>query len=130
MENNSKITRGSIVLCELANNKGTSVQSGIRPCIVISNEKCNTYSSTVSVIPLTSANKKPLPVHVELNNLPKTSIALVEQLTVIDKTKIIKLLDNVDFETMCKLDRAIALQFALWNYTPNLRRAVTCPPRS
>ena len=32
----------------------TSVQGGVRPVIVVSNNKANTYSSVITVVPLTS----------------------------------------------------------------------------
>ena len=33
---------------------GTSLQSGIRPVVVVSNNKANTYSPVVTVVPFTS----------------------------------------------------------------------------
>ena len=35
-----------------------SVQGGIRPCIVVSNDINNIYAPTVQVIPLTTVEKK------------------------------------------------------------------------
>ena len=54
-----KVVRGQIVMVDLPN-MGTSVQCGLRPCIIVSNNKANMYSPNVIVVPLTSRNKKPL----------------------------------------------------------------------
>ena len=48
-----KIERGDILIADLGKASGTSIQSGIRPVIVISNNKANTYSPVVTVVPLT-----------------------------------------------------------------------------
>ena len=108
MEN---ITRGSIYLCSLPDNPG-SVEGKERPCIIVSNDKANRFSPVVSVIPITSAKKKYLPVHIALDYLPKASVCLVEQLTV-DKQNIIKYLGQVTNETLEKIKTAIKIQFAI-----------------
>ena len=109
MEN---ITRGSIFLCSLPDNPG-SVEGKERPCIIVSNDKANRFSPVVSVIPITSAKKRDLPVHITLDYLPKASVCLVEQLTVIDKQNIIKYLGQVTNETLEKIKTAIKIQFAI-----------------
>lgn len=65
-----------------------SLQTGLRPVIVVSNDTGNYFSSVVTVIPLTSKKKKMLPTHTTLcpsmlNGLRKESIALAEQITTI-----------------------------------------------
>ena len=41
----------------------SSVQEGVRPCVCVSNDKNNTWSSTAQFIPLTSQIKNELPMH-------------------------------------------------------------------
>lgn len=71
-----------------------SIQSGIRPVVIIQNDLGNKYSPTVLVIPLTSQVKKVnLATHVVIDNdvdngLTKTSMLLGEQVTVVNKTAI------------------------------------------
>lgn len=106
-------------MCRLNNGKG-SVQSGYRPVYVISNNKNNTYSTTINVIPLTSKmGKKRLPIHVELwdyrdYGLNAPSTMLVEQITTIP-------VDDLDFRvgsitdqrTISKIRNAIHIQFPI-----------------
>ena len=75
---------GEIWMCHLIEKDG-SIQSGYRPVFILSNDKNNTYSTTLNIIPITSKmNKRKLPVHVELWSYQKyglktPSTMLVEQ---------------------------------------------------
>ena len=48
------IRRGDILWADLGMFPTTSVQGGVRPVIVVSNNKANTYSSVITVVPMTS----------------------------------------------------------------------------
>ena len=52
------VQRFEIWFAELGNHYGSSVQSGSRPVLVISNDVANRFSSTLTVIPLTTVQKK------------------------------------------------------------------------
>lgn len=83
-----KCRRGDIFMVELDKRTTTSIQSGKRPVLVISNDKNNKYSPVVWVVPITSKlKKKSLPTHVALVGcgLSKESQALAEQTSIIDK---------------------------------------------
>lgn len=72
---------------------GGSVQSGIRPAIIASNDIGNRFSPTVNVIPLTTSKskmQKPYPMHVKVPACGgiRTSIALVEQMRPVPKDRI------------------------------------------
>ena len=54
------IRRGDILWADLGMFPTTSVQGGVRPVIVVSNNKANTYSSVITVVPLTSIFDGPL----------------------------------------------------------------------
>lgn len=59
--------RGSIFWCNLSknsNNNRTSVQRSTRPVILVSNSIGNNYAPTITIIPLTTKTKHPLPTHV------------------------------------------------------------------
>ena len=90
--------RGEIYLVDLSNYIG-SEQSGIRPALIVQNEKGNAYSPTTIVCPLTSQQKHALDTHVSLapsdRGIIKDSIVLCEQIRVIDKTRIKKKLGEV-----------------------------------
>ena len=80
------IRRGDILWADLGMFPTTSVQGGVRPVIVVSNNKANTYSSVITVVPLTSRiyKKRYLPTHVfiskyDMTGIRKGSLALAEQ---------------------------------------------------
>lgn len=85
------VKRGEIWYANLGMLKGSSVQGGIRPVLIISNDSNNRYSPTITIIPLTTRSKKRnLPTHVWMqagkgNPLDRPSTALAEQITTIDK---------------------------------------------
>ena len=119
-ENNVVETRphcGEIWMCNLTSKKG-SIQNGYRPVFILSNDKNNTYSTTMNVIPITSKmNKKKLPVHVELWKYHKyglnvLSTMLVEQIMTISFEDLDKCIGKVnDVETLENISRAMAIQF-------------------
>ena len=113
-----KVVRGQIVMVDLPN-MGTSVQCGLRPCIVVSNNKANTFSPNVIVVPLTSRNKKPLPTHYTMqptrnNGLKVSSTALAEQIITLSKTMIKKVVGKVDTEHMEQINRIIKESISLF----------------
>lgn len=40
------------------------INKGFRPVLIVSNDSCNEHSSVVTVVPLTTADKKFMPTHV------------------------------------------------------------------
>lgn len=95
--------------------ENSSVQGGLRPVIVVQNNKGNAFSPTVQVIPLTSRTKKNLPIHTIItgNGLIKESVALTEQIQTIDKTHIRQYIGEVDEATMKRVDVCIMIQLGL-----------------
>ena len=68
-----------------------SEQGGIRPVVIIQNDRGNRYSPTVIVVAVTTRRKKPqLPVHVlltrEESGLKEDSIVLTEQVRTLENT--------------------------------------------
>ena len=101
--NNLEIARGMIVMVDLPLGNG-SVQGGVRPAVVISNDRGNKFSPVLIVVPLTSKVKKFMPTHhtIEpsmINGLSKTSIVLAEQIITIGKDmvrNIVGTLEEID----------------------------------
>lgn len=110
------IKRGDIYYAVLVSKKNSSLQSGRRPVLVVSNNANNVLSGNVNVVPLTGKIKNDLPVHVEIEGygLKKRSVALVEQITTIEKNRIEsdKLIGHVDKETLKKVVEAIIRQMS------------------
>lgn len=105
-----KIYRGDIYLANLNPYKG-SEQGGKRPVIIIQNDVGNHYSPTVIVTAVTSRffKKRALPTHVPLDNaeLEKNSLALLEQIRTIDKSRLIRKIGRVPEEKMKEINQAI-----------------------
>ena len=95
----------------------THIQYGMRPAIVISNNKANENSPVVSVIPLTSNRKKgQLPTHVFISNagLSCSSIALCEQIQSLDKGRMLKKLGQITNPfTIRAVEYGLAVQLGL-----------------
>ena len=113
-----KVVRGQIVMVDLPN-MGTSVQCGLRPCIIVSNNRANLYSPNVIVVPLTSRNKKPLPTHytmqpTRLNGLKTASTALAEQIITLSKDMIKKVIGKVDEEHIDNINHIIKESISLF----------------
>ena len=111
-----KIYRGDIYLANLNPYKG-SEQGGKRPVIIIQNDVGNHYSPTVIVTAVTSRffKKRALPTHVPLDNveLEKNSLALLEQIRTIDKSRLIRKIGRVPEEKMKEINQAIHVSLSL-----------------
>lgn len=94
-----------------------SEQDGKRPVVVIQNNLANKHSPTVIVAPITTVIKKTyLPTHIVIyknNFLKKDSTILVEQVRVIDKTRIITFLGKLKDIQIQKVDKALINAFAI-----------------
>ena len=99
------VHRGDIFFADLGTHSGTSVQSGYRPVLVISNNKGNAHSETITVMPMTGSFKRTdLPCHTILTpeqikdkqcSFSKTTI-LAEQITTISKSALKSYVGKVD----------------------------------
>ena len=112
------IKRGQLVWVDFKERDG-SCQSGKRPAVIIQNDRGNKFSTTTMVIPITSKNKRDLPVHIKLTKdydiAYKGNILMAEQLTVIDKSQILAIGDILDEVELKELDKAMTIQLDLSN---------------
>lgn len=113
---------GEIWMCHLTNKDG-SIQSGYRPVFILSNDKNNTYSTTLNIIPITSKmNKRNLPVHVELRSYQKfglkaPSTMMVEQTTTITIEHLEKKVGIInDRQILLDIGRAMTVQFPIFSF--------------
>lgn len=92
-----------------------SEQNGTRPVVIIQNDIGNKYSPTVLVAPLTSKvkSKHNLPTHVlvKSEHIKHNSIVLLEQIRVLDKSRLISYVDTLTKEEIKKLDIGIIKSF-------------------
>lgn len=102
----------------LQQNQG-SEQSGTRPCIIVSNDISNCYSSIAIAIPLsTKKDKKSLPQHITLKKknypfLTKDSIILTEQIRVIDKGRLIDKVGTVTEKDYYRIIQSLNINFRI-----------------
>lgn len=109
----NRILQGEIWLADLGERDG-NIQSGKRPVIVLQNDVGNKYSPTTIVVPLTSQIKNLLPVHCDVGvecGLKKTSTSLMEQITTINQSQLIKRIGALDVEGYKAIKSAIVASF-------------------
>ncbi len=108
-----QIKRGEIYYADLSPVVG-SEQGGVRPVLILQNDIGNKYSPTVIVSAITSQlSKAKLPTHIELSaeqyNLPKDSVALLEQIRTLDKRRLQHKVTMLSQEKMQEVNRAILI---------------------
>lgn len=96
------------------------LQSGLRPVVVMQNNKGNQYGPHVHVVPLTSQMHKAhiLPTHVVIthndhNGLKKDSIALAENLRPIPKKNIISHIGELSEDELDRIASAVKLHLKI-----------------
>ena len=106
----SDIKKGDIYYATLNPAIG-SEQKGERPVVVLQNDCGNKYSPTVIVAQLTKIIKKEkLPTHILIHNndfLRYNSLILLEQIRVIDKSRIISYMGSLLDYQLDKVNRAL-----------------------
>lgn len=116
MINNYEIRKGDIYYARLDPVIGCE-QEGKRPVVVVQNNLANKYSPTIIIAPITTILKKLyLPTHIviyENNFLKKDSTILVEQVRVIDKSRIEKFLGRLSSFQIDQVDKALLNAFAI-----------------
>ncbi len=102
------VKRGDIFFADLSPVVG-SEQGGIRPVLIIQNDRGNHFSPTVIVAAITAKMAKPkLPTHVGIkatdSGINKDSVILSEQIRTIDKSRLkekVCVLDSV-YDESCR----------------------------
>ena len=98
------ITNDGQTGCEMANN---------RPALIVSNDMCNTHSPIIQMVPLTTANKRPLPTHVHICVDGTHSTVLCEQICCVDRQRIQRYKGHFGEADMRAVDRALRIQLGL-----------------
>ena len=112
-----EINRSEIYYADLNPVKG-SEQGGIRPVLIIQNDKGNKHSPTTIVAAITSKlDKHRLPTHVgvKMDGLPLNSLVLLEQICTMDKSRILEYVGILDDETMAQVDAALIISIGIKN---------------
>lgn len=90
-----------------------SEQKGHRPYLIVSNNLNNNHSTLLTVVPITTQDKKYLPTHktVMINDVKCT--ALCEQITCIQKTDLSKYIRSLTKDEFKDIEDGIKIQLAL-----------------
>ena len=111
-----RVKKGQIYLAYLTG-KGCE-QRGKRPVLILQNDVGNKHSPTTIIAPITSKKKKrSLPVHVPIfsNKLNKQSQVLLEQVQVMDKSRLVKKLCTLSDKQLAEVEKALAVSFGMNN---------------
>jgi len=105
------IRRGDVVLCDLNPVVGTE-QAGVRPGIILQTDRANAGSPHTIIVPFTTKIRRALlPSHTfvpaGVGGLSQDSVALCEQIRVIDKRRIVKVLGRMDEPYLEKIAKAL-----------------------
>jgi len=111
------IKRGEIYLAALDPVVGKEI-SKTRPVVVISNDKNNEFSATVTILPVSSRNlQKTYPFEVFLpegaGNLPKNSKVKADQIRTLDKSRLLTLIGTLGSEQIAQIEKAIKIHLQL-----------------
>ncbi|MFC4761107.1 type II toxin-antitoxin system PemK/MazF family toxin [Fructobacillus durionis] len=113
------VRRGDVFFADLKQGIG-SEQSGLRPVLIIQNDRGNKNSSTTIIASITSKiSKAKLPTHVvlpaELGVMKKDSIILGEQVRTIDKLRLRDRIGHLDEnnDTMKSVEKALKISLGI-----------------
>jgi len=118
-----QVKRGEIYYANLCPIVG-SEQGGVRPVVILQNDKGNKHSNTTIVVAITSEFDKPnLPTHVifKTDRMKKKSMVLLEQIRTIDKSRLGRFVGTMDDKTMKRIDKAILISFGI-DYLEELKK--------
>jgi len=103
--------RGDVILCDLNPTIGTE-QTGVRPAVVLQIDRANAVSPHTIIAPFTTKIRQALlPSHTSIpagvGGLNQDSVILCEQVRVIDKRRIIKVLGHLEEEYIANIEKAL-----------------------
>ncbi len=120
------IIRGAIFYADLDPIIG-SEQQGVRPVLILQNDIGNKFSPTTMISPITTKKYEGdyLPTHVRVKQLDKlrpNSIILLEQVRVLDKSRLSGFLGMLDKNQMEEVEKALKISFGFSNEYSNVSK--------
>ncbi len=107
------IRRGEIFYINPSAVCSTEYEQKGRPAIIVSNNKCNTFSNRVEVVYLTTQEKTDLPTHVTIRSSSKLSTALCEQIHTVMNDRIGEYVGICTDEEMYAVDKALCVSLGI-----------------
>ncbi len=126
MTEKKSVKRGDIYVADLDPVVG-SEQGGIRPVLVLNNDRDYRKSTTMIVLPIsTRINKKNfIKSHIKIKGiegLPEDSIMLCEQIRTIDRQRLISYMGRIDKRSLIKAERALIRALDIRSYLKGTHR--------
>lgn len=124
------VKRGEIYYYDFGNNKG-SIQSGVRPVLIVQSEEGNSSSTTTVVAAITTAVKRRyLPSHIILGTecgLRETSMVMLEQIQTVNQDDLERKIGCVKNHTTLKnINNGLKKALGLWYRKPRDEAHVRC----
>ncbi|WP_199104481.1 type II toxin-antitoxin system PemK/MazF family toxin [Aquitalea sp. ASV11] len=105
------VRRGEVWLINLDPTVGSEIRK-TRPCVVVSPAEMHDYLRTVIVTPMTTGSK-PAPYRIPVTFQGKQGLILLDQIRVLDKTRLVKKLGEVENETLTATLETLQEVFAM-----------------
>ena len=99
------LSQYSIVLVDLGSDRGAEMKKS-RPCVVVSPDEMNRYLKTVVVAPMTTVART-YPTRVRIRHNKQTGWIVVDQLTTLDRKKVLRPLGKLTNPEIRKLKEVI-----------------------
>ncbi|MEH6762971.1 MAG: type II toxin-antitoxin system PemK/MazF family toxin [Aequorivita antarctica] len=99
----------SIVLVNLDPTIGSEIKK-TRPCVIISPNEMNKYLNTIVLAPMTT-NLKKYPTRVSVKHNGKKGMVAIDQIRTVDKTRIIRVFENLTVTEIGKCKEVIKETF-------------------
>ena len=112
------IKRGDVFFIALDPAVGREI-SKTRPGVVVSNDKNNEFSGTVTILPVTSGHlRKIYPFEVFLPrgtaDLPKDSKVKADQIRTLDRSRLVSRIGRLDGREMAKIEDAMRIHLGFF----------------
>jgi len=101
-----RIERGEVWWINLDPTRGAEIRKQ-RPCVVISSNAINRWRSTPVVVPLSASPEDSPPVVISLPSAGPESVAVVDQVRPVDKTRFVTRRGKLSFRDMTLLEAAL-----------------------
>ena len=93
-----------------------------RPAVIVSNDAINEKSDFVTVVYLTTSQKRPMPYHVPVLSCGKPATAMCEQVFSVDKSRLESKLCTLADKEMDAVGKGLQMSLATLGLNPNQSR--------
>jgi mRNA interferase MazF len=102
--------RGDVFLVALDPTRGSEIAK-TRPCAVVSPDELNAHLRTVTVVPMTTSERR-YRFRVDVSFAGKEGVLALDQIRTIDKSRLVKRVGTLDRGTQRRLGLSLAEYFA------------------